>query len=409
MAELPILNIMLNDREIGTLAQLPGDRNLFVFNDDYINDNNRPTLSLSFKDTFGELMTHVKPTQTRLPAFFSNLLPEGWMRNYLAACASIKPEREFFLLWMLGQDLPGAIKAIPLDKASLPKNVKLRDNKTDIINASTDKVLRFSLAGIQLKFSAVKKARGGLTIPSNGVGGSWIVKLPDVQFDGVPENEFVMMALAREVGINVPETMLLPLGKIEGLPEGIEQAGTHAFAIKRFDRTEEGHRIHIEDFAQVFSVYPQKKYELASYRSIAQVIWAEIGEAGIADFIRRFVFNALIGNGDMHLKNWSFIYLDGRTPSLAPAYDFLSTIPYIKNDNLALKFVDSKDFNAINIAQFKRFAAKSGLPEHLVLSTVSETVERFAKAWQGVNALGIERRIQKIIDMHLRKIKLWKL
>jgi serine/threonine-protein kinase HipA len=38
MAELPILNILLQEHEIGTLAQLPGDRNLFFFNDDYIND-----------------------------------------------------------------------------------------------------------------------------------------------------------------------------------------------------------------------------------------------------------------------------------------------------------------------------------------------------------------------------------
>ena len=45
----------------------------------------------------------------------------------------------------------------------------------------------FSLAGVQLKFSAVQAARGGLTIPARGVGGSWIVKLPSREFPGVPE------------------------------------------------------------------------------------------------------------------------------------------------------------------------------------------------------------------------------
>ena len=69
-------------------------------------------------------------------------------------------------------------------------------------------MLRFSLAGVQLKFSAMGDARGGLTIPARGVGGDWIVKLPSLQFPGVPENEFSMMTLARAVGISVPVVKL---------------------------------------------------------------------------------------------------------------------------------------------------------------------------------------------------------
>ncbi|WP_250847934.1 HipA domain-containing protein, partial [Escherichia coli] len=63
----------------------------------------------------------------------------------------------------------------------------------------------------------------------------------------------------------------------------------------------------------------------------------ETGEAGVSEFIRRLVFNALTGNADMHLKNWSLIYPDGRTPKLAPGYDFLSTTLYIPDENAALK------------------------------------------------------------------------
>jgi hypothetical protein len=65
-------------------------------------------------------------------------------------------------------------------------------------------VLRFSLAGVQLKFSAVMEASGGLTIPAHGVGGSWIVKMPSTQFATVPEVEFVMLELARAAGLDVP-------------------------------------------------------------------------------------------------------------------------------------------------------------------------------------------------------------
>ena len=69
--------------------------------------------------------------------------------------------------------------------------------------------LRFSLAGVQLKFSAIKSAAGGLTIPAEGVGGSWIVKLPSMTHDGVPENEYSMMSLAAQIGMDVPELQLV--------------------------------------------------------------------------------------------------------------------------------------------------------------------------------------------------------
>ncbi len=54
--------------------------------------------------------------------------------------------------------------------------------------------------------------------------------------------------------------------------------------------------------------------------------------------MRRLTFSTLIGNGDMHLKNWSLIYPDRRTAALSPAYDFASTIPYIKGDRFALNY-----------------------------------------------------------------------
>ncbi|MEH2470528.1 HipA-like protein [Nitrobacteraceae bacterium AZCC 2161] len=72
-------------------------------------DPDRSLLSLSFKDQFGGLITDFKPVGQVVPPFFSNLLPEGPLRKYLAERAGVKEQREFFLLWMLGRDLPGAI------------------------------------------------------------------------------------------------------------------------------------------------------------------------------------------------------------------------------------------------------------------------------------------------------------
>jgi serine/threonine-protein kinase HipA len=165
-------------------------------------------LSISFKDAFGELITDLKPRRVRVPPFFSNLLPEGAMREYLAKKAGVNAEREFLLLWMLGQDLPGAITMTPADGEAWPADEK-REGSVESISRET--LLRFSLAGVQLKFSAVMKATGGFTMPAEGIGGSWIVKLPSMRFEGVAENEFAMMQLARAIGIDVPEIRLIPL------------------------------------------------------------------------------------------------------------------------------------------------------------------------------------------------------
>lgn len=406
MADVSLLDVRLYDQSIGTITRLPGDRVLFSFSEGYVADAARPTLSLSYKDAFGALITDAKPTQTRLPPFFSNLLPEGAMRDYLADRANVNPAREFFLIWALGLDLPGALTIKSVEGDTLPP---VRDDGADHRrNDPTDEngVLRFSLAGVQLKFSAIKQAAGGLTIPVEGVGGSWIVKLPSVTHHGLPENEYSMMELARRVGIDVPETTLVPLAKIKGLPAGIDAIGSQAFVIKRFDRLETGGPIHIEDFAQIFRLYPDNKYGKVSYRNIAQVLWIETGEIGTAEFIRRMVFNALIGNGDMHAKNWSLTYPDHIHPQLAPAYDFVSTIAYIPGDRLALTFVDSKEFESLTLDQFTRFAAKAGLPEMLTLDTVKDTVARFQEVWPRSKDLPITPELRSVVDRHIASLPL---
>jgi len=223
---------------------------------------------------------------------------------------------------------------------------------------------------------------------------------------GLPENEFATMEFARRTGIDVPETALVPLAKIKGLPAGIDAAGTQAFVIMRFDRPETGGPIHIEDFAQVFRLYPDDKYGKISYRNIAQVLWIETGEIGTAEFIRRLVFNALIDNGDMHAKNWSLTYPDCIHSQLAPAYDFISTIAY---DRLALTFVDSKAFESLTPDQFVRFAAKSGLPETFTIDTVKDSVLRFHDAWSHSKDLPITSELRTIVERHVASVPISKL
>lgn len=120
MPEVSVLDVLLHGEPIATLTRVSGDRTLFAFNEAYVADEGRPTLGLGFKDALGELITDFKPTQKRVLPYFSNLLPEGHMRTYLAERANMNPEREFFLLWVLGVDLPGAITTRPADGESWP-------------------------------------------------------------------------------------------------------------------------------------------------------------------------------------------------------------------------------------------------------------------------------------------------
>ncbi|OEE72026.1 type II toxin-antitoxin system HipA family toxin [Vibrio ordalii] len=401
------LNVLLYGEPIATITNVGNDRTLFAFMDSYIHDESRPVLGLGFKDALGGLLTNFKPTQTKLTPFFSNLLPEETMRHYLAERAGVNPAREFFLLWVLGQDLAGAITVEPADGEALPPNVQQDiDDETKI-----DVPMRFSLAGVQLKFSAVQQANGGLTIPATGQGGSWIVKLPSSRFDAVPENEYSMMELARMLGMDVPETQLLPINQIANIPDGIGKFGdsfknAQAFVIKRFDRAGE-QAVHIEDFAQVFGVYPQDKYKKASMRNIAQVIGIEGQDEDIAEFTRRLVFNTLIGNADMHLKNWSVIYKDKRAASIAPAYDFVSTIPYIPDDSASLKVSRSKKFSDFTLDELSHLAAKAMLPEKLVLDTAKQTVAGFHEIWAKEKAhLPLTKSMIEAIEKHLRSIPL---
>ena len=402
MPDVSVLEVHLHGRKIGTLTHVGGDRTLFAFTDKYIHDQNRFPLGLGFKDPLGQLVTNFNPTQTKIIPWFSNLLPEGPLRRYLAERARVKSVREFFLLWILGQDLPGAVVVQPADGEELSATAS---HSSDHEKEFHEKALRFSLAGVQLKFSAIEKTHKGFTIPVRGVGGDRILKLPSRSFNALPENEYSMMELAHAVGIDVPRVGLIQVDSIENLPRGIETFGTHAFVIDRFDRTADRNLVHIEDFAQIFGVYPDDKYDKASIRNIAHVISVEGQQADIEELIRRLVFNVLIGNADMHLKNWSLIYQDKQNASLAPAYDFVSTICYIPDESFALKFSRTKRFAEFSQDELSHLASKARLPEKLVLDVALETVAKFHEVWQAEkNNLALTKDMIGVIDKHLARM-----
>ena len=406
MAKVSVLEVLLYGEPIGTLTRVEGDRSLFAFNEEYIADPNRAVLGLGFKDKFGELITEFRPYQTRVMPFFSNLLPEERLRDYLADRAGVNPEREFFLLWVLGNDLPGAVTVRSADGDEWPPEAGQAIDE-ESVREREEKALRFSLAGVQLKFSALEGEASGLTIPAKGVGGTWIVKLPSEKYDGVPENEFSMMTLARKIGMNVPALELVDVNDIGGLPKDVAAMEGKALAIERFDRLSDGSSVHSEDFAQIFGIYPKDKYKKASMVNIANVVATESDDADIKEFIRRLVFNTLIGNADMHIKNWSVYYPDKRIARLAPAYDFVSTIPYIADSGAALTVSRTRRFDGFDEEELIHFAGRVGLAKAMVLDTARETVALFHQRWnEEKNNLPLYPGVVSTIEKHLETVPL---
>lgn len=73
------------------------------------------------------------------------------------------------------------------------------------------------------------------------------------------------MSLAAIVGVDIPEIKLVDLHKLDSLPPINLPDEKQAFAIQRFDRSEDK-RIHMEDFAQILVKYPHEKYGSARQR-----------------------------------------------------------------------------------------------------------------------------------------------
>ena len=110
----------------------------------------------------------------------------------------------------------------------------------------------------------------------------------------------------------------------------------------------------------------------------------------------------------MHLKNWSLIYADGRTPTLSPAYDLLSTIPYIADETMALKYSRTKKMAEFSKDELKHLAAKARISEKLVLDTAAETVARFKQVWsEQKTKLPLEKKVVEMVDAHAASIPIY--
>jgi serine/threonine-protein kinase HipA len=192
------------------------------------------------------------------------------------------------------------------------------------------------------------------------------------------------------------------------LPQDIQAAG-NAYYIERFDRASDGGRIHTEDFAQANTLYPAEKYKRLNYDMLVEQVAQLMGTEASLDLIRRIVFNIGIGNGDMHAKNWSVIYRDRRTPELAPAYDYLSTIVYLPDDDLGMNLADTKRFSEIDAAAIVRLASRARLPRKPALDAALDMVARMREVWPSLaSSLPLTREQGHAISAHMDRVPLFR-
>lgn len=371
-------SVWLRSDRVGTLFQR-GDYTRFVFSEEYLNDPDRPVLGLMFEQD----LSARHAAALRLPCWFSNLLPEGRLRDWIAAARKVSPQREMELLAQVGHDLPGAVRVLPAldaegDEIEWLPTLPPTSGQEEMQKSDT---WRFSLAGVALKFSMLLKG-DRLTLPAFGVGGDWIVKLPDQTYPDVPRNEFAMMSLAASAGIVVPPVRLVHRDELDSLPPDVWMSQEEwAYAIRRFDRDAYRGLVHIEDLAQVRNVYPEHKY-LGNYETVAALAYRGHDLDSLREFARRLAFTVLIANGDAHLKNWSLIYTDPRVPQLAPAYDMVSTAYYLgERETLGLKFGGTRRFDKVNVTTFTHLQQRLCAPQTELASCVAELVEQVVRHW----------------------------
>lgn len=362
------LLVKIDDAAVGYLWL--DERKHFCFQyDELWLEQSRIPLSLSLplrKDAYLDDESH---------PFFANLLPEEKLRNVISRNLGISPNNDYGLLERIGGDCAGAVSLYANEAAHSETGSYRRltlDELNDIIAElprrpllAGEKGIRLSLAGAQKKLPLYYDGHdfhlGMGSTPSN-----YIIKPAIEGLDNSVENEAFCMALAQEVGFNVPKTFIHEHGSLK------------MFVIERYDRTRTGEhirRLHQEDFCQALRIPPEFKYEIEGGPSLAaciELVRAHSVSAGkdVLSLLNWVVFNYLIGNSDAHGKNLSLLLLP-EGPRLSPFYDLLSTRIYAHYglaSELAMKIGGENNPDAVQKKHWEKFAEEIGVKSSLVLT-----------------------------------------
>ena len=208
-------------------------------------------------------------------------------------------------------------------------NPQLSFTRDDFIHELPKAQRGMSISGYQPKLQMVVRAGEFAVVEHQG---EYILKPSPAEFPYLAENEHATMRLMARLGFDVPPHGLVSFAAVDN-----EAERELAFVIRRFDRDiQTGAAIHQEQLDAAMNV--GEKYgktgsdgkQYVSYQQLAEFLTQHVNSniAFKIDLFRRIAYAYLLGNNDMHLRNFGLIHPRIGEPTLSPVYDFVSVAPY---------------------------------------------------------------------------------
>jgi serine/threonine-protein kinase HipA len=208
-------------------------------------------------------------------------------------------------------------------------NPQLSFTRSEFIHELPKAQRGMSISGYQPKLQMVVKDSEFAVVEHQG---EYILKPSPAEFPHLAENEHATMTLMARLGFDVP-----PHGLVSFAREHDESENELAFVVRRFDRdVHTGSAIHQEQLDAAMNV--GEKYgktssdgkQYVSYQQLAEFLTQHVNNnlAFKIDLFRRIAYAYLLGNNDMHLRNFGLIHPRIGEPTLSPVYDFVSVAPY---------------------------------------------------------------------------------
>lgn len=253
-----------------------------------------------------------------------------------------------------------------------------------------------SITGVQPKLSLhlnTKDAPQRLTIV--GLWGRFIMKPQTNLYPQLAENEDLTMRLAEIAGIEVVPHTLMRMAD-----------GSLCYLCRRIDRTENGGKIAMEDFCQLTERPTEYKYK-SSYEHIGKTLlrYSYNPENDIVKYIKVVLFSYLVGNNDMHLKNFSLYEIRDNEPQLTPAYDLLNAAIANPKDReeLALR-LNGKKAN-IKSDDFLQASAKLGIGEKVINELIKKYKSLEIKFVECIKSSFLSAEMQELyIDLLTKRL-----
>jgi serine/threonine-protein kinase HipA len=204
-------------------------------------------------------------------------------------------------------------------------------------------------------------------------GGKYILKPQTPQYPYLPEIEDLTMHLAQSVKIDVVPHALLRF-----------DSGERCYLTRRIDRDKKGIKIAMEDMCQLTEHLTERKYK-GSYEQIAKAIRKYSAAPGLdlTKYWTIVLFSWIVGNSDMHLKNFSLYAPNGIEHVLSPAYDLVNTLLVIPEDSEELALTLNGKKRRLTRQDFEQAMLASGLNEKAT-SNIFDKFQRYYQQWETI-------------------------